>query len=69
MRGGTTGDAEIVGRYINAVLGGGYKNAGFKIVKTETLASMDWPELQTSWAMRLKGNPSRSLIRIVAEAV
>lgn len=54
--------------YINAVLLGEYKNAGFKIVKTETLAPLDWPELQTSWAKRLKGSPSRSLIRIVAEA-
>ena len=54
--------------YVNAVLVGEYKNAGFKIVKTETLAPLDWLELQTSWAKRLKGNPSRSLIRIVAEA-
>jgi 16S rRNA (adenine(1408)-N(1))-methyltransferase len=55
--------------YINAVLVSRYKNAGFKIDKTETLAPLEWPELQTSWAKRLKGSPSRSLIRIVAEAV
>lgn len=54
--------------YINAGLVGEYKNAGFKIVKTETLASLDWPELQTSWAKRLRKSRSRSFFRIVAQA-
>lgn len=54
--------------YVNSVLAARYKDAGFEILKTERLASLDWPELKTSWARRIKGNPGRSYIRILAQA-
>lgn len=55
--------------HIDSVLAPEYKNAGFEICERETILPSEWPELQTSWAKRLKGNTSRSLMYIIARAI
>jgi 16S rRNA (adenine(1408)-N(1))-methyltransferase len=45
-----------------------YENAGFEIVDRRTLATAEWSKLQSSWAKRLKGSGSRSIVSIVARA-
>ncbi len=58
---------EISIDYIGAVLAKRYLLAGFRItdVKAGLLPEL---QIQTSWSRRLQGSPSRSLIRIIAEA-
>lgn len=55
--------------YIKTVLAVRYRDAGFSMVNTEQLSSAEFAELQTSWARRLRGNASRSLIKIAARAI
>lgn len=52
--------------YIDSVLAPKYRSAGFEIFERGIIAASEWPELQTSWAKRLKGNVSRSLVYIIA---
>lgn len=54
--------------YIDSVLVPKYKDAGFEIVERGLIASAEWPALNTSWAKRLQGRASRSLIYIIARA-
>lgn len=54
---------------IDSVLSSKYRSAGFEILERGTANPSAWPELQTSWARRLKGNMSRSLVYIIARAV
>jgi 16S rRNA (adenine(1408)-N(1))-methyltransferase len=54
--------------HVDAVLAPLYRSAGFEIFERGMIAQGDWPELQTSWAKRLKGNASRTLLYIVARA-
>jgi len=46
-----------------------YANAGFEITERGERLPADWPDLQTSWAKRLAGNPRRSLIYFIARAL
>lgn len=55
--------------YIDSVLVPEYREAGFEICERGTILPSEWPDLQTSWAKRLKGNVSRSLVYIIARAV
>jgi 16S rRNA (adenine(1408)-N(1))-methyltransferase len=55
--------------YIDVVLAPLYRSAGFEICERGTVLPSDWPELKTSWAKRLKGNESRTLIYLIARAV
>jgi 16S rRNA (adenine(1408)-N(1))-methyltransferase len=55
--------------HIDSVLGPLYMSAGFEICERGTALPSNWPELHTSWAKRLKGNESRSLVYIIARAV
>lgn len=54
--------------HIDSVLAPEYRNAGFEIFERGVIASSKWPEFQTSWAKRLKGNTSRALIYVIARA-
>lgn len=58
----------VTGRHIDSVLAPNYRNAGFKVIERGVLPPSEWPELQTSWAKRLKGGDNRSLSYIVARA-
>lgn len=54
--------------YIDSALSPTYRNAGFEICERGAILPSEWPELQTSWAKRLKENTSRSLVYIIARA-
>jgi 16S rRNA (adenine(1408)-N(1))-methyltransferase len=54
--------------HIDSVLAPEYRSAGFEIFERGIIASSEWPEFQTSWAKRLKGNTSRALVYIIARA-
>lgn len=53
---------------IDSALTPRYRSAGFEIVERGTILPSEWPELQTSWAKRLKGNTGRTLVYIIARA-
>ena len=40
----------------------------FEILESGVVAQSEWPRLQTSWAWRLSGNESRTIIYIIARA-
>ena len=54
--------------YVDSVLVPKYENAGFKIIENGIVPETEWSNIQTSWAKRLKGRPSRSLIYLIAHA-
>ncbi|MGB9179234.1 MAG: methyltransferase domain-containing protein [Pyrinomonadaceae bacterium] len=54
--------------YIDSTLAPAYRSAGFEILERGAILPSEWPELQTSWAKRLKGNTSRPLLYIIARA-
>jgi 16S rRNA (adenine(1408)-N(1))-methyltransferase len=45
-----------------------YRSAGFEIFKRGLIAPAEWPEFQTSWAKRLRGNTGRAMLYIIARA-
>jgi 16S rRNA (adenine(1408)-N(1))-methyltransferase len=45
-----------------------YRSEGFEIFERGTLLSDAWARLHTSWAKRLRGNPNRSLLYLIARA-
>ena len=55
--------------HIDSVLAPQYRRAGFEIFERGTIVASEWPELQTSWAKRLKGSVNRPLTYIIARAV
>jgi len=46
-----------------------YQAAGFDVVEYGSLPPSEWPQLQTSWAKRLRGTASRQLSFLIARAV
>lgn len=55
--------------YVDTVLLPNYRDAGFEIFERGLISPSEWPKLQTSWAKRLQGSASRSLVYIIARAV
>ncbi len=53
-------------KFIDEVLVPRYIDAGFEILERGEIQPSAWPQLQTSWAKKLKGGGSRSLIYIIA---
>ena len=53
---------------IDTVLAQKYAAAGFLITERGILAASEWPEFETSWAKRLKGNERRPITYLVATA-
>ena len=54
--------------YIEAVLADRYLSSGFRMIASGEMSAAEQVEIQTSWARRLRKNPSRTLFRILAEA-
>jgi len=54
---------------VDSVLIPRYRSAGFEIFERGTLLPDEWPRLHTSWAKRLRGNPNRSLLYLIARAL
>jgi 16S rRNA (adenine(1408)-N(1))-methyltransferase len=45
-----------------------YHAAGFDVIEYGVVSPSDWPQLPTSWARRLAGNPERALTYLIARA-
>ncbi|HYP26723.1 MAG TPA: class I SAM-dependent methyltransferase [Blastocatellia bacterium] len=45
-----------------------YESGGFDVLEAGVMGQSQWAELNTSWAKRLKGNPEREVVYIVARA-
>jgi len=54
--------------FIDTVLIQKYAAAGFQIVERGILAASEWPDFETSWAKRLKGNERRPITYLIARA-
>lgn len=54
--------------FIDTVLTKNYAAAGFKITERGILAASEWPDFETSWAKRLKGNERRPSTYLIATA-
>ncbi len=59
---------EISIDYIETLLSPRYREAGFKIVKTEAVSAVELAQSNSSWAKRLQRSDSRLFFRIVAVA-
>ena len=46
-----------------------YRASGFEVFERGVLPPAEWPQLETSWAKRLKGKDMRSVFYIRARAV
>lgn len=55
--------------HVDSFLAHRYREAGFEMRERGVVPASAWPELQTSWAKRLKGNANRSLLYIIAQAI
>ena len=55
--------------HIDSVLAPRFRNTGFEILERDIIDPAQWPELQTSWAKRLKGRTNRALVYIIARAL
>ena len=54
--------------FIDTVLVQKYAAAGFQIIERGILAAYEWPDFETSWAKRLKGNERRPITYLIARA-
>jgi len=54
--------------HIDSVLLPRYQSAGFRITERGIIPKSEWSNIQTSWAKRLKGSATRSLIYLIASA-
>lgn len=46
-----------------------YAAAGFDVIERGILNASEWPEFNTSWAKRLRGNEQRTITYLIARAV
>ncbi|HEV7396789.1 MAG TPA: methyltransferase domain-containing protein [Pyrinomonadaceae bacterium] len=53
---------------VTAIPVAAYAQAGFEIIESGERLPAEWPDLETSWAKRLRNNPARSLLYFVAKA-
>ena len=57
---------ELSAEYLARMLIPAYKANGFGIVDHAVLASFEWPQIESSWAIKLRRNPARVLIYLRA---
>lgn len=60
--------SELSNDYVETKLAARYRNAGFEIVRSESVRASDL-KVETSWARRLQGNDKRLITRFQARAV
>jgi 16S rRNA (adenine(1408)-N(1))-methyltransferase len=54
--------------YLETILTGKYRVAGFDVLETGRLSEAGWSKLQTSWARKLQGNTMREVVYLIAQA-
>jgi transposase-like protein DUF772 len=55
--------------YVDAALVPRYRDAGFEVLERGLLAAPDWSQLRTSWAKRLRGGGSRTVLYLIAREI
>ncbi len=55
--------------FIDSSLVPNYAAAGFQITERGILAASEWPDFDTSWAKRLKGNQRRPITYLIGKSV
>lgn len=60
---------ELSAEYLTTELIPTYKLNGFEVIEHGLVSSADWPALKSSWAKRLRANPDRLLLYVIARAV
>jgi 16S rRNA (adenine(1408)-N(1))-methyltransferase len=58
----------LTAEYLKNILTPKYQSAGFKVIESGVLSPADWSRLETSWARKLQGNESRTVIYLIAQA-
>jgi hypothetical protein len=56
-------------KLIDSELAARYRDAGFEVTEHGEIEQAEIPNLQTSWAKRLRGNRERKMIYIIARAI
>jgi 16S rRNA (adenine(1408)-N(1))-methyltransferase len=56
-------------KFVETILIDLYQNAGFKILEYGNIEPTNWPRLCTSWAQKLEGGGTRSLLFLIAQAI
>lgn len=59
---------ELSLEFIDSELAAKYASVGFQITERGILSAAEWPEFETSWARRLKGNERRPVTYLIARA-
>jgi 16S rRNA (adenine(1408)-N(1))-methyltransferase len=63
------GVASLTLEFIDSRLTPDYAAAGFEVIERGIILGSEWPEFNTSWAKRLKGNERRPITYLIARAV
>ena len=63
------GVAPLSRELIDCGLTPNYAAAGFEVIERGIILGFEWPEFNTSWAKRLKGNERRPITYLIARAV
>ena len=54
--------------YVKHELPGAYETHGFRVIECQAIPSSDWPEIESTWAKKLRRRRARVLIYLHAEA-
>ena len=63
------GITELSLAYLQQTLVPSYEAAGFLVESAEILSPSEWPEIESSWAKKLRGGVNRKLIHLRARAI
>jgi hypothetical protein len=58
----------LTAEYLENILTPKYQLAGFEVIESGVLSPADWSRLETSWARKLQGNESRTVVYLTAQA-
>jgi hypothetical protein len=57
----------LTAEYLESILTPKYNSAGFEVIESGVLSPTDWSRLETSWARKLQGNESRTVVYFIAQ--
>lgn len=60
---------ELSSAYLNDVLIPKYEAAGFEVLDHGSFNDPEWSRLETSWVRKLRGNPARGVVYLIARSI
>ena len=60
---------QLTAEYLENILTPKYNSAGFEVTDIGVLSPADWSRLETSWARKLQGNASRTVVYLIAKII